>query len=507
VPDRGGRDPRAPTEHNGAVHTAHSATIMKTPRHAFREYDIRAVADVDFPDELVRALGKTFAYVLRRDEKPDAPPQRVAVGRDGRLSSDRLFSALTAGLLEGGASVVSIGVGPSPLLYFAAHHLGTDGAIMITASHNAAPDNGFKLMRGKAPFFGAEIQALADLIEQDAADGQAAPAGHGELSEMNLEEAYIENVRRSSRVPEGSPLRFVVDAGNGAAGPLGTTTLRALGFAPEMLYCDMDGRFPNHHPDPTVPKNLEALRQRVLESGALLGVAWDGDGDRLGAIDETGSVVWGDKLLLLFARALLRDHPGAMILGEVKCSETLYADIAKHGGRPLIWKTGHSLIKTKMRLENALLAGEMSGHMFFADRYPGFDDAIYATVRLLEIVVREGKGLRELLADVPPTFSTEEIRISCPDGIKFDVVRRILARYWPTHRVLDIDGARIDFGDGAWGLCRASNTGPLLVLRFEARTEAECDAIRLELEEAVADAMRRSAEAQAPERAGAIGKP
>jgi phosphomannomutase / phosphoglucomutase len=489
---------------------------MKIPRHAFREYDIRGVADVDFSDDLVRALGRTFAFILRREAKPDASPQRVAVGRDGRLSSDRLFSALTAGLLEGGVSVVSVGVGPTPLLYFAAHHLGTDGSVMITASHNDAPDNGFKLMRGKASFFGAEIQALADLIEQDAADGDGSalpdspgegPPGRGELTELNLEEAYIENVRRSSRVPQSAPIRFIVDAGNGAAGPLGTATLRALGFEPEALYCEMDGRFPNHHPDPTVPKNLETLRQRVLDSGAVLGVAWDGDGDRLGAIDETGTIIWGDRLLILFARALLREHPGAMILGEVKCSETLYADIAKHGGRPLIWKTGHSLIKTKMRQENALLAGEMSGHMFFADRYLGFDDAIYATVRLLEILVHEGKSLGDLLADVPPTFSTEEIRVDCPDAIKFEVVRRILARYWPTHRVLDIDGARIDFGDGAWGLCRASNTGPILVLRFEARTEARRDEIRREVEEAVADATRRSAEAAANERSGTSVKP
>jgi phosphomannomutase/phosphoglucomutase len=254
----------------------------------------------------------------------------------------------------------------------------------------------------------------------------------------------------------------------------------------------MDGRFPNHHPDPTVPENLEALRRRVVSTGAHLGVAWDGDGDRIGAIDQTGEIVWGDKLLILFARSLLREHPGATILGEVKCSDVLYADIERHGGRAVMWKTGHSLIKTKMKQDNALLAGEMSGHMFFADRWPGFDDAVYATVRLVEIVAREGKGLRELLADVPETFVTPEIRVPCPDAIKFDVVRRVLARYWPTHKVIDIDGARIDFGAGAWGLCRASNTGPVLVLRFEARSEARRDEIRHEVEEAVADAIRRA---------------
>lgn len=464
---------------------------MKIPRHAFREYDIRGVADDELTDELAHALGRTFAWMIRESTPAEKTP-RIAVGRDGRLSSDRLFRALTEGLREEGVDVIAVGVGPTPLLYFAAHHLGTDGAVMITASHNPAPDNGFKLMRGTASFFGADIQALADRLESIETAAHAEPPRRGTFEETDLASAYIESVRRSSRIYADRPLRFVIDAGNGAAGPLGLATLRALGFDPDPLFCDMDGRFPNHHPDPTVPENLEIMRRRVLETGAQIGVAWDGDGDRLGAVDENGDVVWGDKLLLLFARGVLCDHPGATILGEVKCSETLYADITKQGGRPLMWKTGHSLIKTKMKEVNALLAGEMSGHMFFADRWPGFDDAVYATVRLLEILQREGKGLRELLADVPKTFTTAEIRVDCPDAIKFDVVRRILARYWPTHRVIDIDGARVDFGDGAWGLCRASNTQPVLVLRFEAHSEARRDEVRRELEDAVADAIRRS---------------
>jgi phosphomannomutase/phosphoglucomutase len=284
-------------------------------------------------------------------------------------------------------------------------------------------------------------------------------------------------------------LKFVVDAGNGSAGPLGIATLRALGFAPDPLFCDIDGTFPNHHPDPTVPKNLDALKKRMIETGADVGIAWDGDGDRLGAVDKNGDIVWGDRLLILFARALLRDHPGAKVLGEVKCSETLYADIAKHGGQPIVWKTGHSLIKTKMKQEGALLAGEMSGHMFFADRWPGFDDATYAAVRLLEILGDEGKTMGELLADVPVTFTTPEIRVDCPDAIKFEVVRAVQAHYRPTHPVLDIDGARVDFGDGAWGLCRASNTGPVLVLRFEARTAERRDQLRAEVEAVVAGAV------------------
>lgn len=469
---------------------------MKIPRHAFREYDIRGVADVDLSDDLARALGRAFARTLR-DADPTVTTPRVAVGRDGRLSSDRLFAALSGGLSEGGADVVAIGVGPTPLLYFAAHHLGADGSVMITASHNPGPDNGFKLMRGKASFFGADIQALADRIEREGDQEVPPPARRGTVETVDLADAYMAFVKKSTRLEGSAPVRVVVDAGNGAAGPLGIATLRALGLDPDPLFCEMDGTFPNHHPDPTVPANLEHLRRRVIDTGARLGIAWDGDGDRIGAVDERGEIIWGDKLLILFARDVLKEHPGATILGEVKCSQTLYADIAKHGGKPLLWKTGHSLIKTKMRQENALLAGEMSGHMFFADRWPGFDDAIYAAARLLEIVAREGRTLGEMLADVPRTFSTPEIRVDCPDAVKFDVVHRVLSRYRPTHDVVDIDGARISFGDEAWGLCRASNTGPILVLRFEAQSEARRDEIRREVEDAVADSIRRATGARA----------
>jgi phosphomannomutase/phosphoglucomutase len=463
---------------------------MKIPRHAFREYDIRGVAEVDLSDGLARELGRSYAFMLRREarERGEGSKRlRVAVGRDGRLSSPRLFTALTDGLMDAGVDVIAIGVGPTPLLYFAAHHLGTEGAVMITASHNPAPDNGFKLMRGKASFFGADIQRLADLLESGASARDTVNF-RGRFSEDDLEAEYIASVKRSSRIPN-TDVKFVIDAGNGSAGPLGEKTLRSLGFAPEALFCDIDGTFPNHHPDPTVPANLVTLRERVLASGARLGVAWDGDGDRLGAIDETGEMIWGDKLLLLFARALLLEHPGATIIGEVKCSSTLYEDIEKHGGKPLIWKTGHSLIKTKMKEEHALLAGEMSGHMFFADRWPGFDDAIYATVRLLEIIAGTGKTLRELLADVPKTFSTPELRVDCPDALKFSVVRAVTEHYRATHTVLDIDGARVAFPDGAWGLCRASNTQPVLVLRFEAKSEAQRDQVRAEVEAVVARAV------------------
>ncbi len=459
---------------------------MQTPAHVFREYDIRGVADVDLGDALTRAIGRALASDLRAsDGTPAGKTLRVAVGRDCRLSSERLFAALTAGLRQSGADVVDIGVGPTPLLYFAAHHLGSDGAVMITGSHNPAEDNGFKLMRGKQTLFGDAVRALRERIERD--DFATGPAGG--ISTQDVADAYLAAIREKSRFSRSpADIRVVVDAGNGAAGPLALRAFDAIGAKVEPLFCDMDGRFPNHHPDPTVEKNIAALRERVAAHKARLGIAFDGDGDRIGVIDETGEVVWGDKLMILFARGVLAEHPGAAVLGEVKCSQTLFDDIARHGGRPIVSRTGHSLIKKRMKEEHALLAGEMSGHIFFADRYFGFDDAIYAAVRVLEIVAATGKSPRELLADVPQTSVTPELRVACPDAVKFDVVARVLAHYRGKHEVIDVDGARILFGDGAWGLCRASNTGPVLVLRFEAKTAERRDQLRAEVEAVVARA-------------------
>ncbi|MFO0611064.1 MAG: phosphomannomutase/phosphoglucomutase [Polyangiaceae bacterium] len=452
---------------------------MKIPRHIFREYDVRGVADRDLSDELAYELGCAFAAMLASDR----PRPVVAVSRDGRVSSPRLFDSLVRGL-RSGADVLSIGIGPSPQLYFAAHHLGTDGAVMITGSHNPAPDNGFKMMRGKSSFFGPDIQRLAERME--ASDGSAREL-RGALSEVDVSDAYVDKLRASSRLTDAARrVPFVVDAGNGAAGPLATKVFTALGLTFDPMFCAIDGTFPNHHPDPTVPKNLDALRERVLSTKAPFGVAFDGDGDRLGAIDENGDIVWGDKLMILYAREVLRENPGATILGEVKCSETLFDDVRKHGGRALYAKTGHSLIKTRMKEEHALLAGEMSGHLFFADRFLGFDDATYAALRLLEIVAASGKRMSELLADVPRTFATPELRFDCPDALKFDVVARVREHFKALYPVLELDGARVDFGDGAWGLCRASNTQPILVLRFEAKTEARANELRAEVE-AVAD--------------------
>jgi phosphomannomutase/phosphoglucomutase len=455
---------------------------MQVPAHVFREYDIRGIAERELSSDLATAIGRGFGRALTESA---GRPLRIAVGRDCRMSSPRLFEALTSGLLDVGVNVVDVGVGPTPMLYFAVHHLGTDGGVMITGSHNPSDENGFKMMKGKASFYADDIRSLRDRV---AADPPAALA-RGAMESTDVSDAYVARMCKDIDL-SGSGLSVVVDGGNGSAGPLGVAAIRRAGVEPEALYCDMDGSFPNHHPDPTVVDNLSALIARVKASGASVGLAWDGDGDRLGAIDSTGEVVWGDKLMVLFGRDLLAKHPGAAILGEVKCSQTLYDDIAKHGGRPILWKTGHSNIKTKMKEEGALLAGEMSGHLFFADRYLGYDDGIYAALRLLEILARSKKTMGELLSDLPRTFVTPELRVSCPDAIKFEVVARVLAHYRKRHEVIDVDGARILFGDGAWGLVRASNTGPILVLRFEAKTEAKRDELRAEVEAVVAEECR-----------------
>lgn len=459
---------------------------MNVPRQIFREYDIRGVAARDLTDELARAVGRGLGEMLRPEpgEKPSKAP-RLALARDCRLSSPRLHAAIMAGLRESGAHVIDVGIGPTPMLYFAVHHLETDGGIMITGSHNAGDENGFKMMKGKGSFFGKDIQDLRAKIENEA----FGPAVAGSAEEQNIEAAYVAALTRNFVFPK-TPLPFVLDAGNGAGGPLALKAMRSLGLEPDPLYCDMDGNFPNHHPDPTVAHNLEALIARVKHTGARVGLAFDGDADRLGAVDANGDIIWGDKLMILFSRSVLKQHPGAAILGEVKCSQTLYDDIAKHGGRPIVWKTGHSLIKTKMKEEGALLAGEMSGHLFFKDRYFGYDDALYAAIRLLEIL-SDGHTIGELLHDVPKTYSTPELRVDCPDAIKFQVVAAITARYKATGLpVLDIDGARISFGkpgEPRWGLVRASNTGPILVMRFEADTEAELVRIQTEVEAAVSE--------------------
>ena len=439
--------------------------------HVFRQYDIRGHAERDFDDAFVRSLGLSLGtFYSKRGLR------RVAVGRDCRLSSPRLHEALCQGLLETGLQVVDIGIGPTPLLYFAVHNLDLDGGVQITGSHNPPDENGFKMMVGKGSLYGDDIVELRTVMENE----DFALRTGGALEIVDSTPAYVEKAAADIQLGRHD-IRFAIDAGNGAGGPLALETMKALGLNPVAMLCEMDGTFPVHHADPTEPETLEMLKARVLEDGLELGFAYDGDADRVGVIDARGEVIWGDKLMIILSRALLAKHPGATIIGEVKCSQTMYDDIEAHGGRGVLWKTGHSLIKTKMKEENALLAGEMSGHIFFADRYYGFDDAIYATLRILEIVSHSDVPLHEMLSNVPQTFATPEIRVDCDDARKFDLVQQMVDFYRPTHDLIDIDGARIQF-DGGWALVRASNTQPVLVLRFEADSEKQLETIRGEVE-------------------------
>ncbi|MCB9709149.1 MAG: phosphomannomutase/phosphoglucomutase [Myxococcales bacterium] len=433
----------------------------------FREYDIRGVADRDMPDAFVADLGRAIGTFLTRKGA-----SKIALGRDCRLSSPRLWKHLREGLLETGMHLVDLGVVPTPLMYFAVCHYDLDGGVQITGSHNPPDDNGFKLMAGKNTLYGEDIQALHTLITQQ--DFELADQGRVEtVDALPAYAGFMKgNIQLGSR-----RLRFAVDAGNGAGGPTALAAMRSVGLEPDAMYCTMDGTFPNHHPDPSLPENLAELIDRVVSNKYDLGIAYDGDADRIGVIDAKGNIIWGDQLMIILSRAVLKQHPGAPIISEVKASQSLYDDIQRHGGRPILWKTGHSLIKKKMKEEHALLAGEMSGHIFFADRYYGFDDAIYASLRLLEILSLDARPLHDMLEGVPVTHATPEIRVDCPDEVKFRVVAAVKEHFNRDHDVIDIDGARILF-DSGWGLVRASNTQPVLVLRFEAQSPTELESIR-----------------------------
>ena len=440
----------------------------------FREYDIRGVADRDFTDERCEQLGRAIGTFQRRAGK-----RRITLGRDCRLHSVRIREALLRGLLSTGLEVTDVGVCATPLLYFSVHHWDTDGGVMITASHNPAPDNGFKICVGKATIHGEDIRRIRDLLA--AGDFVGEPGGR--LVERPVLPDYVEHVASGIRAPR--KLRLVIDAGNGPGGLAALPVFRELGHEVVPLFCEPDGRFPNHHPDPTVPENLEALIDTVRRERADAGIAYDGDADRIGVVDHEGRILWGDQLMILFARSILAERGSGTFIADVKCSRLLYEDVPRHGGRIVMWKTGHSLIKQKMKEEGALLAGEMSGHMFFADRYYGYDDAVYASARLAEILSESGRRLPDLLADVPKTVTTPEIRVDCPDGRKFSVVEELKRTFAARYETVDIDGARISFPGGGWGLVRASNTQPVLVLRFEAETPGDLAAIRREVESEV----------------------
>ncbi len=441
--------------------------MKQFPHHAFREYDIRGVAGIDITEALAYRLGKAYAAMLSDD---DTRP--VAVGRDVRLSGPALQQSLMQGLTDAGRDVVDIGINPTPLAYYAVYRLDMGGCIMVTASHNPGEYNGFKMMIGKSSLYGEDIQQLKTLMQQHLHDADR----RGDITRRSVLEDYSRFV--AADCPLIRPLRVVIDAGNGPAGMVAAPIYRRLGCEVIELYCEPDGNFPNHHPDPSRAENLADLSECVRRQHADLGIAFDGDGDRIGVVDAQGQMVWADMLLLLLARHLLKSHPGATIISEVKCSQHMYDGISAAGGKPIMWRTGHSPIKAKMKETGALLAGEMSGHLFFADRFFGFDDAAYAGARVMQILTDCGATFSELLQDIPHAECTPEIRIDCSDEEKFALVDDAIAHFRKLgYDIIDIDGMRINFGDG-WGLLRASNTQPALVMRFEAPNKSRLQEIR-----------------------------
>ncbi len=430
--------------------------------HIFREYDIRGLAEKDFDEDFARLLGKVHGTTIS-----DKGGSRVAVGRDCRLTSDLYAEAVIDGLLSAGLQVYDLGVCPTPLLYFSLFHLDLDGGVQITASHNPSEYNGFKLCLGKDTLYGSQIQETRTGME----GSKFRERSGGKRQSYAIIPPYQEHLLRDIQAL-ARPLKVVIDAGSGVAGPVAPPIARRLGCAVWEIACIMDGTFPIHHPDPTDPENLEDLIRKVKEEKADLGIAYDGDGDRIGVVDERGNILWGDELLILFSRDVLKSHPGGVVISEVKCSQNLFDQISQHGGVPIMWKAGHSLLKAKMKETHAILAGEMSGHMFFADRYFGYDDAIYASMRLLELLARTNQPLSALLADLPQIASTPEIRVDCPDEKKFDIAERAKDYFRSHYDIIDVDGVRVQFPEG-WGLIRASNTQPALVLRFEAKTPAK----------------------------------
>jgi phosphomannomutase / phosphoglucomutase len=438
----------------------------------FREYDIRGIADEELLDRGVMELGQALGTFLQRHGG-----KNVNLGCDCRLSSPRLYAALMAGLKASGCDVTGIGIVPTPLLYYSVFHLKAAGGIMITGSHNPREYNGFKVMCGDSTIHGDEIQEVRQIIER-----KDFSTGPGSETTFDIVTPYVNEI--TSLFHFERTVKLVVDGGNGVGGPVFHRMIEKLNVEAREQFIEMDGNFPNHDPDPTQPRNLEQLIARVREEPVDLGLAFDGDSDRIGAVDEHGNMIFGDMLLLIYGREILSRKPGATIIGEVKCSQVLYEELRKAGGNPIMWKTGHSLIKAKMKETHAELAGEMSGHMFFADGYYGFDDALYAACRLLDIVSKSGKPLSAQLAGIPSLVSTPELRFDCSDENKFAVVARVKQHFQKLYEVLDVDGARINFEKG-WGLVRASNTQPVLVMRFEAQSAELLEEYRAEVEAAV----------------------
>ncbi len=432
----------------------------------FREYDIRGLVDTDLTDEAVYLIGRGFAaFAAAQGVK------KVSIGGDVRLSSGRFIDTLVSAVTASGLDVVKLGHIPTPLSYYSLFKLDIGGSIMVTGSHNPAEFNGFKLGIGKSTIYGDDIRAIRDIIERNAfIDGM------GKAEEYDIISEYEEMI--IGKFSFRKKHKVVIDAGNGTAALFLPRLLRKSGIDVVELFCEVDGRFPNHHPDPTVEKNLAALKLKVAETEAEVGIAFDGDSDRIGIVDNKGRVIWGDYLLLLYALEVLKERKGTSVIYEVKCSDALEKEIKKAGGVPVMWKTGHSLLKAKMKETGALLAGEMSGHMFFADRYFGYDDAIYAAYRLLEILDKSDEPLSSIVAKLPVFVSTPEMRIDCDsDDEKFRITEKAVEYFGSKFDTVSIDGVRVNFGDG-WGLIRASNTQPIIVLRFEAENENRLNEIK-----------------------------
>jgi len=446
---------------------------MALSRAIFREYDIRGVAGRDLTEEVATAVGGAYAAFLAEKGVRGA----VSVGRDNRPSGVGLHKALVDGLLASGADVVDIGVVPTPLAYWSQHKLDVVGGIQITGSHNPPEYNGFKLGLETNSIYGGDIQRIFDL----AVEGKF-PRGKGKLRSEQVIAGYVDDI--AARVGTLPPqMKVVLDCGNGAGALVAPKLFAKLGIKPRCLFCESDGTFPNHHPDPTVPKNLEQLIAAVKTDGADIGIAFDGDADRIGVVDGAGQIIWGDYLLIIYARdALARTGRGQSIIFDVKASQALPEAVTRAGGVPVMWKTGHSLIEKKIHDTHAPVGGEMSGHMFFSEGFYGFDDALYGAARLLRIIAQSEKSVSELLADVPRFVSTPEIRVDCPDDLKFGIVDEATRYFSGKYEVITVDGVRVLFGDG-WGLIRASNTQPVIVMRFEARSEDRLAAIQTEMED------------------------
>lgn len=435
--------------------------------YIFREYDIRGLVGKDLTEEVAKNIGKAVGTYLHEYGN------KIVVGQDNRKSSPLLAKALIEGILSTGCDVIDVGTLPTPVLYFSIHLYSQTGGIMLTGSHNPAEYNGFKICKGLSSIYGDEIQKLRQIIEDNSFQ-----KGSGNLTKKDPKNEYVQFIIRNANIRPN--LKIIIDAGNGTAGFILPSLMKKLNINPSYLYLEPDGNFPNHLPDPTIPEYMENLIDEVKKQNADLGIGYDGDADRIGAVDDKGRMVWGDKLLCLYAREILSRHPKAKIIMDVKCSQATVEYIEKYGGEAIMWKTGHSLIKEKMKETGALLAGEMSGHMVFKDNYLGFDDAILASLRLLDILSKSDKKFSELLDEIPSYFSTPEIRVDCPEKEKFRIVDELKEYFKKRYKTIDIDGVRILFENG-WGLIRASNTQPMLVLRFEAKNEQELDKIKSEV--------------------------